>query len=104
MATYTIAPGVARDDTGWGYNLHGTKAALLEAGLARAEWFPTGERNKRGQVVRSKYLEHEGRQIMCREEQHGGRYWIRVSYADGELEAADEALRSLLDRVGDGKH
>src|SRR5258708_11630446 len=88
----TVAPGVRREDYSWGYFLEGKKEELLRAGLAREEWFPTGgELDKRGRVIRSNFVKHQGREVVCRDQCSGGRYQVSVSYTDRELQLKELA-------------
>jgi hypothetical protein len=91
--TTTVAPGVTRTDCFWGYFLEGKKEALLRAGLAREEWFHTGERDKRGRAIRSNRFEHQGREIkvLRRNKSPGGRYYVGVSYTARDLQSKELA-------------
>lgn len=96
-----VAPGVVRTDWFWGYCLEGTKEDLLRAGFAKDEWFPSGERDKRGRVVRTKKLEVDGRLIECRQEGKE-RFRVYVHHSERERELAE--ARNELTRARDREH
>ena len=75
----TVAPGVKRTICHWGYVLEGRKADLLRALLTQETWFPDGtEFNKKGQSLRHKRVEVEGRKIKS---QKVSKHWYLV-YVD----------------------
>jgi hypothetical protein len=85
--TKIVAPGVKRTDLSWGFYLEGTRDALITAGVANLEWFPTGrEKNKRGQVSRTTYLKHDGRDVDVNDNKGDGRRCVvRVMYTPDEV-------------------
>jgi hypothetical protein len=44
-------------------------------------------------VIRSKYTEHEGRQVRCTEQQRTGRHEIQISFTDEECKRAEQRKR-----------
>jgi len=76
---------VQREDFYWGYILKGTKDALVATGCAKEDWFPSGQRrDKRGRVVRTICLKHDGRNVRCT----WGRdslFHLRFSYSEDEM-------------------
>ena len=98
--TITVAPGVTRSDTHWGYLLEGSKDALISSGLVQAAWFvEPGKKNKRGYVMRSKKQTVDGREIGTTVPAHGP-CWARFHYTDEEEKAVrlreDAAKRLAL--------
>ena len=92
-----LAPGVTKTVQPWGYIVHGTKDALIAAGLFREEHFADGEeRDRRGRIARSKYFVYQGRQTRTFPR---GRYRFEawVQYGDSELEALE--ARKALERT-----
>jgi hypothetical protein len=80
----TVAAGVTREEYFWGYILEGSKEALLRSGSARKQWFATGRRrDSRGRVVRTIYVEHEGRQVRCTDIGHGY-YSVTFRFSESE--------------------
>ena len=76
---YIIAPGVTRLDCDWGHCLKGRQEAIIKAGLAMPDWFADGStRNERGQVVRSKSFEFNGRRVdtTTRQKSHVVDVWL----------------------------
>lgn len=106
-----VAPGVTRTDCFWGYFLEGRKDALLRAELAREDWFPTGDRDKRGRVTRSSHVKHQGREVevSCRGKCSVGRYYVSVRYTARDLQSKElakahaEAQRKLADLPQDAE-
>ncbi|MBI3043561.1 MAG: hypothetical protein HYY78_12145 [Betaproteobacteria bacterium] len=80
----TVAPGVTRINCSWGYYLEGKKEQIIAAGLAKPSWFTDPkERNKRGQIVRSKTQLIDGRRIDTTLPA-SGRCFVRFHYTDSE--------------------
>jgi hypothetical protein len=95
----TPAPGVTRTECHWGYYLQGKKDALIRAGLVREEWFPTGERDSRGRVIRRRKVEHEGRWIRVIDQ--GSHIYVGVDYSERELIAIElaEAREAVYHKI-----
>jgi hypothetical protein len=89
-----VAPGITRNDCGWGYYLNGRKDDLLRAGLAKESWFADGvELDERGRVVRTKHVEWEGRSVTSKWNASSDHFYITVHYGQKELEAKDQSKR-----------
>lgn len=92
----TIAPGVKRTELSWGYYLEGKKEALIASGLAEPSWFADrSQRNKRGQIVRSKKLIVDGRKVQTTWPQIGPTTVI-FHYTEAERQAHEEKETFLL--------
>ncbi len=90
----TIAPGVTRSDHFWGYDLKGTKDALLASGLAKEEWFCNGRRGKDGRRLTTVYFKIGGNRARCRPTHWTeGQYIVAVDYSKAEVEKQRLALR-----------
>ncbi len=88
----TIAPGVTRTDCDWGYYLEGAQEALIGAGLATAEWFADGtERNTKGQVVRSKRFQVDGRAVETTTRQRSRICTVRITFSEADQEGRESA-------------
>jgi hypothetical protein len=86
-----IAPGVTREESGWGWLLTGTKEALIANGCAKADWFVTGEQHdKAGRVIRRKRQVVEGREVVT-VLLPSGRAQVHISFTEDERRAAEEA-------------
>lgn len=81
---------VRHQQLSWGDIYEGDQAALIEAGVAKADWFPVEPQfDKWGRTRRTFKVESEGRSVsLC---QRGtGDYWgIRVYLRDGERRERD---------------
>lgn len=81
----TAAPGIKRMNCDWGYCLDGKQEAIIAAGLAKPDWFEDGtRRNTKGQVVRTKHLEVEGRKIETTTRKGSSFCSMRISYTEQE--------------------
>lgn len=98
-----IAPGVTRFASCWGYVLRGRKEDLIAANVARPEWFADGtERNKRGQIVRTRRVFADGRKVECRQIT-ARRFEVWCYYSEEEQERMSSAasIREKYERAKD---
>lgn len=86
---------VRHQQLSWGDIYEGDQAALIEAGVAKADWFPVEPQfDKWGRTRRTFKVESEGRSVsLC---QRGtGDYWgIRVYLRDGEKRDAGSVAQA----------
>lgn len=91
----TVAPGVTRSDHFWGYDLEGTKEALLASGLARAEWFWSGRRGKDGRRLTTVHFKVDGNRAKCWPyRDNSGGHKIEVSFPEAEVEKRHQARKT----------
>ncbi len=102
----TIAPGVTREDSAWGYTLKGMKGMLLASGLAKEEWFWNGRRASDGRRLTTVHFKIDGNRARCKPNHWTeGEYIIEVDYPKEEVrkrrkaqqqkEAANKAEENL---------
>ena len=82
----TVAPGVRREDYVSGYQLIGTKSALLASGLAREDWFWNGRRGVDGRRLTTVHFRIDGNRGKCRPGiLEKGEFTIDITYPKKEL-------------------
>jgi hypothetical protein len=93
-----VAPGVWRHEWSSCWILSGKMDALIASGLVPAEWFPNDvDRNERGQVIRTKHVTHEEREVRVRRTANNGcevRFY-RTKEEEAVLDKAEQQKAQL---------
>jgi hypothetical protein len=79
-----LESGVKRRRMSWGFEYTGTRDVLLESRIVALAWLPDGiERNKKGQIKRTKITQRPYREIRCVQEARG-RVVVWMPYTEEE--------------------
>lgn len=97
-------PEIGRQKLTWCDFYSGTKAALVNAGICRAEWFPAklalDRKYKKPRTVRTYKTEHKGLPVSLkhRTDAYGNVFWeVEFGIPDGEMERRKEERQRVLE-------
>lgn len=97
LDTELIAPGVTRTYCSWGSIYRGSRDSLVSASIVQTAWLADGtERTKRGQVVRTKEFEVDGRSGKCTFNAKSKLYSVSIDYGDHERDICIEKFTAAI--------